>query len=69
MLTEKPCQHSDKRLCGGYYTDTEFEMARIRPGMSVQEYHDILVTFEIAFDNMEDGYARAKQASSDQECG
>lgn len=66
MLTRTPCQHSDKTYCGGYFTDVEIEMAKIRPGMSVQEYHDILMTFEKAFDIMEERYAGTEQSRADQ---
>lgn len=66
MLTQVPCQHSDKRFCAGYFTDVEYEMNKIRPSLSVQEYHDILTTFEIAFDNVEDRYGSSKQTGTDQ---
>jgi len=67
MRTDKECGHADKSYCGGFLTDTEFEMARLRPSQSADEYHDILMTFEKAFDGLEEGRGNTEPTGSDQE--
>ena len=69
MLTNVPCKHPEGTPCGGFLTGTEFEMARIRPGMSADEYHDVMYTFEVAFYNVfsaEEGRGSTQQTGTDQ---
>ncbi len=54
-LTDIPCEsHKYDGICCGRYTETEVKMAELDPSRTIQQHHESITLFEVAWDAIHD---------------